>query len=260
MSRHCSVLKSWRKHDKNRPGMVMNNYCKWCISVCLCLLVAILQSCNKADEVQLKNSDFCLILGYNQNGIPIIKKGYWLRTGITAFSDEQNNFTYDDWLPAALAPARENKNAVSGEAWKISTRDKFIVATASRNLDKLKMTWQIEISHQGVLFNTSVKLSNNGNETLPVAWYPVWLSGWFRSTAENCILESWQPLSYQPQTSRILHEKPLTLHSSVYSSDNHDRTGSVPYCRINNQATRLSFSLADGRPRFISRMIIQMLK
>ena len=101
------------------------------------------------NKTKLQNDEFCLELAVNNQGIPFIKKGYWVRNNKIAFNNSYNDALLEDWLPKSLIPVELIKGIDEVKAWRFEKQEGFSKAITEILLNQLKVEWIVEIPEKG---------------------------------------------------------------------------------------------------------------
>lgn len=222
----------------------------------LLILLITLTNCNTPSKVELKNDDFALILKINSQGIPVIEKGYWIKSGKTAFLNNTSQTKIEDLLPEypALHGLSQTKMEIS--PWNIQKNNsKYLLATAVRTNGTLKIKWNVELMDKGSLFRMWIQLANNGKKDIEVTQFPIWTATWNSPLKTDRKLKYWESLSYQPKTEILETDSTVILSSRVYSSDRDKSGGQLPYWQLfgNNSSLFFSLSWCGGWQAYISQ-------
>ncbi len=196
--------------------------------------------CNCQRLVELKNDDFGLILNITPQGIPVIEKGYWIKSGKTAFLNKTGQTKIEDWIPQNLALSGTSQIST----WKIQSTNEFMRASAEKTLGMLKITWNVELLKKGSLFRMWVQMANVGKKDIAIEWFPIWAANWNLPSNTNRKLKYWQSIFYQPKVEKFKKDSTIILSSRVYSSDRDKSGGQLPYWQISGNKQSLFFSIS----------------
>ncbi len=200
--------------------------------------------CGYSDSTKLQNDEFCLELTSNSQGIPLIKKGYWVKSNKIAFNNLHNNASLEDWLPKSLIPAELSKEIRHYKTWRIEKQGGVSKAITELNLNQLKIAWIVELPEKGSLFRMHIQFTNIGDQEIIVPWFPIWSSNWNLPSKKTNTLMYWNALTYSSQTDSINNKYSYTLFSKTYSSDRTKSDGFLPYWRLANSSNSLSFGIS----------------
>ncbi|MEN3335282.1 MAG: alpha-galactosidase [Blastocatellia bacterium] len=191
-----------------------------------------------AQAQELSNDALTLRLNVSPEGIPIIKEAVWQATGQVAFRDMGTPEGLGAWVPASLIPTTQT----TPPTWSISEGDTFTTAEASRELvNKMRITWVIELPKEGQLFRLRIRLTNDGKKARAVDWFPAWSANWDVSGQAQWA-RWWQSLEYTRIEQALNANTLVRLGSRLHSSD--DAAGGVnPYWIVGGQSSRIYFGL-----------------
>src|SRR5437868_12422732 len=191
-----------------------------------------------AHAEDVRNDTLTLHLNVSPEGIPIIEQAVWLATGEVAFRDLGTPEGLGAWVPASLIPT----TPTAPTAWTITEGDTFTTAEASRELvNKIIITWIVELPKQGQLFRLRIRLTNGGKKARAIDWFPAWSANW-QVNGQAQWARWWQSLEYIPTQQPLNANTPVRLSSRLHSSD--DAAGGVnPYWLVGGDGSRIYFGL-----------------
>src|ERR1700720_3701212 len=149
---------------------------------------------SSANAAELTNGSFRIELGTSASGLPIITQGTWVETNAPAFTDAGDAFDLSSWLPEELIPSGDVK--VKTDPWKVTEDDSFVVGQACESLaNGIRITWVVELSKFSSMFRLHVRLTNRGQMSQAVDWFPSWGATWQIPDGADWV-RSWPALSY----------------------------------------------------------------
>jgi len=203
---------------------------------------ALFTTCDHQKIVELKNEDFSLRLGINQQNLPIIKSGQWIKNGQIAFTNI-NQISLKDWFIEDLLNAA-GKISEEKTGWNIERSGDFLRAKAKKIFTNLTITWIVELPPKGAMFRSWLEMRNETDNKIIIKHFPVWCSGWAINSGEHVKLHYSNSLTYTPVTKTFKRDSAVVLASKVYSSDRDKEGGHLPFWRLTNDNRSLFFSLS----------------
>jgi hypothetical protein len=206
------------------------------------ILSALLITCNNQKIIELKNEDFSLRLGVNQQNLPVIESGKWLKDGQNAFNNI-NQIALEDWFTKDFLTAA-GKICKEQPLWEIEQSGYFLRAKAKKNFANLTVSWIVELPPKGSMFRMRLKIHNKSENNISIRRFPVWSSDWNINSKHPDKLHYFNSLTYTPLTKIIERDSAIVLASRVYSSDRDKEGGHLPFWRLTNDNRSLFFSLS----------------
>jgi hypothetical protein len=203
----------------------------------LCLAWALVLAFGASAQV-MSNDTLRLQLGVTTEGIPIIEEAVWQATGQVVFRDMGTPDGLGAWVPASLIPT----TPTTPPDWSITGGEDLTTAEATRELvNKMRITWIIDLPKQGQLFRMRVRLMNGGKKARAVDWFPGWSASWIVGGQAQWA-RWWQPLEFNRTEQALTANRTIRLGSRMHSSD--DGAGGVnPYWIVGGQSSRIYFGL-----------------
>lgn len=185
----------------------------------------------------LENKTIKLTLGFTPNGIPVIEKGVWKKTGLPVFTDNLASNSLYDWIPEKFIPSE-----LAPGDWQISEDASFIRAEASRDLlSGLRITWIVELTKMNSIFRMRMRLENTNTQILGIKWFPTWTANWQMGNQAESI-KWWSALSYTPNVKVMGDDGKVNLGSHLHSSDS-VFDGETPYWVVSGKDQSTFFAL-----------------
>jgi Melibiase len=203
----------------------------------VCLVWTLTLAC-AASAQELSSDTLRLRLGVTSEGIPIIKEAVWQATGQVAFRDLGTSDGLSAWVPASLIPATPGEPAT----WSITEGENLTTAEATLELvNKMRITWIIDLPKQGQLFRLRVRLTNGSKKARLVDWFPAWSARWDVGGPSQWA-RWWKPLEFDRTEQALTPNRTIRLGSRLHSSD--DGAGGVnPYWIVAGPLGRVYFGL-----------------
>ena len=188
-----------------------------------------------ATPLELDNGTIRVALEVADDGAAVIAQGAWDDTQQPFFTDAGAPLTA--WFPKDLLP-----DAPPGDvAWRRVERAHFLRAERSLPLaGGLGATWVVELAERGSLFRAHVRLENQGDQPVAVAWFPVWVGRW--RVPGGRAVRGWESLSFRAIEIPLEPGAAAVWGSRVHSSDRPEG-GMNPYWEVCGRQGRVYFSL-----------------
>jgi len=218
------------------PGPLFGSS-RW-IRILVLGLTCILALVFRVPAQELSNDTLTLRLNVTPEGIPIIKEAVWQATGQVIFRDLGTPDGLTAWVPASLIPSPQTMPS----AWNIIEGETFTTAEATCELvNKMRLTWIVDLPKQGQLFRLHIRLTNGGKKARSVNWFPAWSANWDVG-GQLQSARWWQAIEYTRMEQTLNPNTALRLGSRLHSSD--DAAGGVnPYWLVGGQSSRIYFAL-----------------
>jgi hypothetical protein len=210
---------------------------RWIQTLVLCLAWTLALAFAASAE-ELSSDTLTLRLSVSPEGIPIIQEAVWQATGQVVFRDMGTPDGLGAWVPASLIPTTQT----APPAWSIVEGEDSTTAEATRELvNKMRITWVIDLPKQGQLFRLRIRLTNGGKKARAVDWFPAWSASW-DVNGQSQWARWWQSIEYNRIEQALNANSQIRLGSRLHSSD--DAAGGVnPYWVVGGENSRIYFGL-----------------
>ena len=180
--------------------------------LCLAIIVTLCGVAKASSgDVTLTNDSIQLSLGVTSQGVPVIQDAKRVSTGDPVFTDLGLPGGLSAWAPADLIVNQKAKPSTA--TWELSDSDSFHVAKATRGLGRgVQITWVVELAKRCSLIRLHVILTNAGNASESVDWFPGWNAQWQLPGTPTSV-RWWDALTFET------HEKNLASNDSVNFSN-----------------------------------------